>query len=264
MKKPKFPNTDNDAFRKASVGRTAEERSKLYYREKAKNDFRSTLLGGIFSLFGSSSNIDNSRKNTPKKKTVNKRTERKLAEHKNRKQQKIKNTVLDYVRSERSPKLISDFSDGVAKFLLDLTSEQLTSRQYNYLRSTISLVTSEVLSGLLKEEIKMINNLKTYIKVGKCIYEVGLVINEELGKVDFDKARIRTVNPQDEHYRAFLKKHSQIQKYYIKNDFAECLSKAEIEQGIKCPRAAWLSRQSNISKNFESPNGCPYYHYCWG
>ena len=31
MKKTKFPNTDNDAFRKASVGRTAKERSKLYY-----------------------------------------------------------------------------------------------------------------------------------------------------------------------------------------------------------------------------------------
>jgi len=171
---------------------------------------------------------------------------------------------LDYVRSERSPKLISDFSDGVAKFLLGLTSKQLTNRQYNYLRSTISLVTAEVLSGLLKKEIKMVNDLKTYIKVGKCIYEVGLVINEELGKVEFDKARIRMVNDRDKHYRAFLKKHSQIQKYYIKNDFTECLSKAEIGQGIKCPRAMWLSRQSDISKNFDSSNGCPYYHYCWG
>ena len=180
------------------------------------------------------------------------------------KQQKIKNTVLDYVRSERSPKLISDFSDGVAKFLLGLTSEQLTNRQYNYLRSTISLVTSEVLSGLLKEEIKMINNLKTYIKVGKSIYEVGLVINEELGKVEFNKSQIRKVNAQDEHYRAFLKKHSQIQKYYIKNDFTECLTKEEIGQGIKCPRAVWFSRQSDISKNYDSQNGCPYYHYCWG
>lgn len=259
-----FKGTDKKAFNKAGKEKTPKARSDRYHKEKRKNEIKSAIKDGISSLLSGSSNASNRRKNTPVPKTVDKRTERKLTEHKNRKQQKIKNTVLDYVRSERSPKLISDFSDGVAKFLLGLTSEQLTNRQYNYLRSTISLVTSEVLNGLLKEEIKMINNLKTYIKVGKCIYEVGLVINEELGKVDFDKARIRTVNPQDEHYRAFLKKHSQIQKYYIKNDFTECLSKAEIEQGIKCPRAAWLNRQSNISKNFESPNGCPYYHYCWG
>lgn len=259
-----FPGTDKKAYIKANAGKTREERSRIYYKEKAKNERKSAILGGILSFLGDSHKRKNKLNNTQSTKTVDKRTERKLAEHKNRKQQKIKNTVLDYVRSERSPKLISDFSDGVAKFLLGLTSEQLTNRQYNYLRSTISLVTSEVLSGLLKEEIKMINNLKTYIKVGKCIYEVVLVINEELGKVEFDKARIRTVNAQDEHYRAFLKKHSQIQKYYIKNDFTECLSKAEIEQGTRCPRAVWFSRKSDISKNFDSQNGCPYHHYCWG
>jgi hypothetical protein len=259
-----FKGTDTKAFAKAGKEKTPQARSARYQREKRKNEIKGAIKDGLSSLFSGSSNVSNRRKNAPGSKAVDKRTERKLAEHKNRKQQKIKNTVLDYVRSERSPKLISDFSDGVAKFLLGLTSEQLTNRQYNYLRSTISLVTSEVLSGLLKEEIKMINNLKTYIKVGKYIYEVGLIINEKLGKVEFDKAQIRTVNAQDEHYRAFLKKHSQIQKYYIKNDFTECLSKAEIEQGIKCPRAVWLSRQRDISKNFDSPNGCPYYNYCIG
>ena len=259
-----FKGTDTKAFAKAGKEKTPQARSARYQREKRKNEIKGAIKDGLSSLFSSSSNVSNRRKNAPTQKAVDKRTERKLAKHKNRNQQKVKNTILDYVRSKRSPKLISDFSDGVAKFLLDLTSEQLTNRQYNYLRSTISLVTSEALSGLLKEEIQMINNLKTYIKVGECIYEVVLVINEELGKIEFDKTRIRTVNAQDEHYRAFLKKHSQIQKYYIKNDFTECLSKVEIEQGLKCPRAVWFSRQSDISKNYASPNGCPYYHYCWG
>ena len=259
-----FPGTDKKAFAKAGKEKTPKARSVRYHKEKRKNEIKGAIKDGLASLFRGSSNVSNRRKNAPTPRAVDKRTERKLAEHKNRKQQKIKKTIMDYVRSERSPKLISDFSDGVAKFLLGLTSEQLTNRQYNYLRSTISLVTSEVLTGLLKEEIKMINNLKTYIKVGKCIYEVGLVINEELGKVEFDKNRVRAVNTQDEQYRTFLKKHTQIQKYYIKNDFTECLTKEEIGQGIKCPRAVWLSRQRDISKNFGSPNGCPYYNYCIG
>ncbi|MBQ7760536.1 MAG: hypothetical protein IJ400_00635 [Clostridia bacterium] len=259
-----FKGVDRNAFRKAGKAKckSKKERSKIYYAQKAKNlakkqsknKKRSVVKDGIKQFFTPSTQPRSSRlrRNANNKRISNKPIRSKTVNE--------KITIFDYIRTSRSPKLISSFSNGLATTLIGLIPADMSNKEYNYIRSGIALITSEILNRIFEEEIKTAERIKLFYKIGKKIYEVTVYVNGKLDELDYK--RFKRVSKFDRTYRKFIKDNPRIQQLYHKDNMLVCLTKEEIEKGKVCPRKVLLERITDIKREDNTPNGCPYYNYC--
>lgn len=247
-----FPGTDKKAFRKGAKGKTSKERSKIYHREKRKNKIKKVLQ----ALFGNGNLHTSSSTKMAKKPTQKKEMSQKVVTH-----YRYKKTVLDSLRNYRSPGIISDISNSLAAFIVKTTGQGLDDKTKNILRSTIAFVSSEVVNKIFEEEIVAIERVKLFIKIGKTIYKIGILLDEEGNSIKWDD-KIKPVSTKSWGYKRFLRKHPTIASYYDKEN---CLSKQEILSGRNCAKKLILAKkevEQNPREN--APNLCEYYYYCHG
>lgn len=254
-----FKGTDLDAWKKASKYKSKRKRKEVYYEEKEKNlakkETKSKTTGGltkgikeIFTL------LSNPKSSTPKTICENNETRKKSRKFKQ------KNTIFDYIRTYRSPKLISTFSNGLAITVTKLIPFEMSNNECNYVRSEIAFITSEVLNRIFEEEIKTVEKIKLFYKIGKNVYKITVYVNEKLNELD--SKEFKRVSHLDISYRRFLRDNAQLKPLYSNDGTANCLTKEEIEKGKVCPRRALLEKIADIKKDIDTPNGCPYYNYC--
>ena len=174
---------------------------------------------------------------------------------------KYKEMILDKLREYRSPKVISSISDSLAEFIVKSTTKELTNSQKNTIRSIIALATSEALNKAFEEELKVVDKVKTFVKVGKVVYKVILWYDEHSKTYRPDLKHIKKIPEYSIQYKYFLFKHPKLKEIY---NTQNCLTLAEVKSGKRCLKRERLERDymANANKTLETPNSCPYYYYC--
>lgn len=219
-----FKGTNKRAWDKAKVGKTPAQRSKIYHKEKAKDEKRGSNVESPKppkSIQSFSMPRDYPRYNLPKANSIpTSKPERTkpLAETKPL-PQKVKyvpkQLILDDIREYRSSKLISNISNGLATIIMKTTrSRQMTNDGMNLIRSSVALVTSEVLNKALEKPLKIIDNIKMFIKVGKTIYKIILWFNEKTENYEIKQESVQKVSPFSSEYKYFLQENPTIKKVY--------------------------------------------------
>ena len=181
--------------------------------------------------------------------------------HKHVRKYERKRVILDKLREYRSPKVISSISDSLAEFIVKATAQELTNSQKNTIRSIIALATSEALNKAFEEELKVVDKVKTFIKVGKVVYKVILWYDEQSKTYRPDLKHIKKIPEYSIQYKFFLFKHPKLKEIY---NTQNCLTLAEVKSGKRCLKRERLERDymANANKTLETPNSCPYYYYC--
>lgn len=188
-----YKGTDMKAYKKAGLkGKTAKQRSEIYYKEKKKNEIKRDILG-LFS-FPSFSCAKISK--TKKKRYV------------------LKENLLDYIRKQRSPKLISNAAHVFSIVMVKSFGKKLTNKEKDFVRSSMALVISETLNKVLEKPLGVIENIKMFIKVGKAIYKVILKLNEYTREYELDN-NIFEVDETDNEYKTFLIEYPKIKNKYM-------------------------------------------------
>ena len=249
-----FPGTDKAAFKKGAKGKTPAERSRIYHREKLKNE-RKELVQAAFGVGASTGNHRPKIKSTP--------TKRKVQTPKSKKTYRYKKTIIDGLRDYRSSEIVSNVSNALAIFIVKTTGRRLDNKEKNILRSTIAFVSSEVFNKIFEEELEVIETIKLFIKIGKTIYKIGAWLDEQDNSVKVNDKEIKCVSALSLEYRAFLRKYPTISSYY--KEMANCLSKQEVLSGKKCEKRLILQRKGVEQNDVQiAPNFCEYYNYCHG
>ena len=253
-----FKGTDADAYKKASGEKTPKKRSERYYKEKAKNEKKKSLFSTDNYKFHSVkrsavTSLNATVKNTNKFRSLNKPNKRKL-------DFRCKKTIIDDLRNYRNSEFISKACDVFAVAVVKTTGKDLSNREKNLLRSTISFVAAEVFNKVFEEEKEFVEKVKLYIKIGKFIYKVISWIDEETKEIQVERKAEKLMFETLE-YKTFLSKYPSINSYYRLAE--HCLSKDEVLNGRKCLKVSLLASK-NIEKNNkeEAPNLCEYYNYC--
>lgn len=216
-----FKGTDIDAFNKASIGRTKGERRKLYYENKNKNEqVKKRKSSSKKSVNKGCMHVNQEKnRNAQKNQTVWK----KVAPNHKKNKYVPKRLILDDIRDFRSSRIISNISNRLATILMKLgRTNAMSNNQMNVLRSTIAFITSETLNKAFEKPLKIVDNIKMFIKVGKLVYKVILRYNETLNVYFVDEKRVKTIKENSHQYKSFLKKMS-INKKCKNNDSVSCL-----------------------------------------
>ena len=245
-----YKGTDPVAYKKASKGKTPELRSKIYYKEKAKNEKKFT-----FSKIGNDKKYVNIKEKQIKTTTINNSIIQ-------RNKFRYRKTIIDELRNYRSSKIVSKVCDVLATTIIKTTGDNLNNKDKNILRSTISFVASEVFNKVFEEQREFIEKVKLYIKMSKYIVRIVVWIDERTKELKIDnEAEVLSINNLE--YKNFLNKYPTVDSYYKSIDI--CLREEEIMQGKKCFKMSIL-KDKNIKKNKKSnaPNFCEYYNYCHG
>lgn len=189
-----YKGTDMEAYKKAGLkGKTVKQRSEIYYKEKKKNEIKRDILG-VFS-FPSFSCTKISK--TKKIRYV------------------PKENILDYIRKQRSPKLISNAVNDFSIVMVKSFGKKLTNKEKDFVRSSMALVISETLNMALEKPLGVIENIKMFIKVGKAIYKVILRLNEYKREYELDYNNIFEVTETDNEYKTFLIEYPKIKNKYM-------------------------------------------------
>lgn len=188
-----YKGTDLKAYKKAGQkGKTAKERSEIYYKEKKKNEIKRDILGA-FSL-PSRSCIRIS-----KKKQI---------------RYIPKENILDYIRKQRSSNLVSNAANSFSIVMVKSFGKKLTNKEKDFVRSSMALVISETLNKELKKPLEVIDNIKMFIKVGKVIYKVILKFNEYTREYELDHNNIFEVTETNKEYQSFLIEYPKLKNKY--------------------------------------------------
>ena len=191
-----YKGTDIKAYKKAGrKGKTSQQRSKIYYEEKRKNKIKKDILG-IFSFTNKNS----------------------VQLHKKKQKKYIpKENMLDYIRKQRSSKLIFNASNSFSLALTNIFGKKLDNKEKDIVRSVMALVVSETLNKSLEKPLQVIENIKMFIKVGKVIYKVVLKLNEYTNEYELDSNDIFEVDETSSEYQAFLFQYPRLKKEYELN-----------------------------------------------
>lgn len=202
-----YKGTDMKAYKKAGLkGKTAKQRSEIYYKEKMKNEIKREILG-VFAF--PSFNCTKISK-TKKIRYV------------------PKENILDYIRKQRSPKLISNAANGFSIVMVKSFGKKLTNKEKDFVRSSMALVISETLNKALEKPLGVIENIKMFIKVGKAIYKVILKLNEYTREYELDYNNIFEVAETDNEYKTFLIKYPKLKNKYMLVDSSTKLNKCPL------------------------------------
>lgn len=188
-----FKGTDLKAYKKAGrSGKTAKQRSVIYHREKKKNEIKRGIIG-LFSF--PSSNSIKIPKDVKSKYIPNE-------------------TVLDVIRKYRSSKFVSNISNSFSVILVKTFGKQLSSNEKDIVRSAVALVISETLNRALEKPLKVIENIKMFIKLEKTVYKVILKFNEYAKEYEIDANNVVKVDEKNIEYQIFLLKHPKLKNKY--------------------------------------------------
>ena len=255
-----YKGTDANAFKKASIEKTPKKRSERYYKEKAKNEKKKSLFSTNNYKFHSVkrsavTSLNATVKNTNKSRSLNKPNKRKL-------DFRCKKTIIDDLRNYRNSEFISKACDVFAVAVVKTTGKDLSNREKNLLRSTISFVAAEVFNKVFEEEKEFVEKVKLYIKIGKFIYKVISWIDEKTNEIRMEET-VERVPFKIPGYKTFLSKYPSVNAYYKLTE--TCLSKDEILSGRRCLKSSLLAdKNTEKNKKEEAPNFCEYYNYCHG
>ena len=245
-----FENTDSDAYLKARKGKTPEERSKIYHREKAKNlgkkesENTGSLLKSLFHGLLTSESKSKSKLPQQREHSVVKTSSTSLN----------KETILkklDY----KSSKGVLQTCDSVNNFVLKNTGKSLTELEKNIIKSTVSFVAKEIFNKVFEEQKDFFKKVEMYIKVGKTIYKIISWIDKQ------SEEKIEILSDEYHKYQEFLKRYPKVKQYYQERD--KCLSKEQILRGEQCPKIMGLIKNKTKKNNpQDAPNLCEYYNFC--
>lgn len=189
-----YKGTDYKAYKKAGQkGKTKKQKSEIYYKEKRKNERKKDILR-VFSFLGKSST------KISKNKQIS---------------YNPKENILDYIRKQRSPKLISNAANDFSIVMVKSFGKKLTNKEKDFVRSSMALVISETLNMSLEKPLGVIENIKMFIKVGKAIYKVILRLNEYKREYELDYNNIFEVTETDNEYKTFLIEYPKIKNKYM-------------------------------------------------
>ncbi|MCM1260773.1 MAG: hypothetical protein NC182_06545 [Prevotella sp.] len=217
-----FKGTNAEAYKRAKRGKTKKERSRIYYKEKEKLEKHSSFFSTFKDLiFGS-----NSKENyIPKKKETPISTISKIKPKTHRIKFVPQKLILDEIRNYRSSKIISHISDGLATILVKISCNDMSNDQKNMLRSTIAFIASETINKSLEKPLKVIDNIKMFVKVSKVVYRVLMYFDEKLNEYCINKNEIVAVRNNDSEYLAYLDKHPRIKEIEKRNEVLDYLGK---------------------------------------
>lgn len=217
-----FKGTNTEAYKRASRGKTKKERSRIYYQEKKKLEKHSSFFSTSKDLIFDSNSKEN---NVPKKKKTPISTTSKI-EHKTQRTKFVpQKSILDDIRDYRSSKIISHISDGLATILVKISCNDMSNDQKNMLRSTIAFIASETINKSLERPLKVIDNIKMFVKVSKVVYRVLMYFDEKLNEYCINKNEIVAVRSNDSEYLAYLDKHPKIKWLEKKFEILDYLGK---------------------------------------
>lgn len=172
-----FRGTDRDAYKKAAKGKTPEERSKIYYQEKAKNEKilnqtkRFQKIQSIDS-FVKPKSLSNDLYYSPRTKyKQNPLSTRTVSTtHKNSCQTQQKKNVKQQLKKSSSviwDKTLNSLSDAVKDKIVDLTLELI----------------KENTNEQIEKIIDTYQTVEKYIKVAQKIYKIIVEIDKKLNKL---------------------------------------------------------------------------------
>ncbi len=220
-----FKGTDRKAYEKASKGKTPNARSRIYKREKAKNELINQLKMSFSNREKRSKNsnvVNHSILPTGFKKdssfaSVKSKNKVKSFSGENKKQKNVKyipkQLILDDIREYRSSKIISNVSNVLATFIMKTaTNKKIDNYQKNLIRSSVALITSEVINKSLEKPLRVIDNIKLFIKVGKVVYKMILWFNEKIQNYEVKENSINKSSIITSEYRTFMKEYPQIKE----------------------------------------------------
>ncbi|MDE6284145.1 MAG: hypothetical protein K2M17_00145 [Bacilli bacterium] len=200
-----FKGTDKDAYKKASRGKTPQKRSKLYKKEKAKNDKRRERKEMTQSIVTSLFTPRISKQQIRIKPTVIRTTQvRQLPKYVE------KRTILDDVRDYRSSKIVSNVANSLATFVVRCGGRQWDNDTKNLVRSSIALAISEVTNKVLEKPMEIVDNIKLFIKVGKVIYKIIAWIDKVTNLWATDDSSVSMVMENDIEYVSYIRKYPRL------------------------------------------------------
>lgn len=217
-----FKGTNIEAYKRAKIGKTKRERSRIYYKEKEKLEKRPSFFTPFKDLiFGTKSkeNYISKKKITP-------------TSSMNKIKPKIQKTkfvpqklILDEIRDYRSSKIISHISNGLATILVKKSCNEMSNDQKNILRSIIAFIASETIVKSLEKPLKVIDNIKMFVKVNKVVYKVLMYYDEKSNEYCINKNEIVAVRNNDYEYLEYLDKHPKIKWLGKKSEILDYLGK---------------------------------------
>lgn len=215
-----YKGTDKEAYKIASKGKTKEEKSRIYKRENAKNERKYFSNNIVWAENKEVKHIVKSSTINNIPSTKNAKIQKSKTKSKNKRKFIPKQLLLDDLRDDRSSKTVSNISNILATFIVKSTAKKgLTNYEKNVLRSTIAFVSSEVINKVLEKPLKVIDNIKMFIKVGKFIYKVSVWFDERNKCLKTDCSSVKKVSNYSLEYRKFLHDHPKINTEYYKNNY---------------------------------------------
>ncbi len=198
-----YKGTNKVAYGRAKKGKTKKERSKIYNIEKKKLEKHFSIINFIKVT---------SKRNSEEKNIKNNNHLNKNKRRKSKNKYVPKKLILDEIREHMTSKILSHISNDLATFLIRTTCKDLSNDQKNMLRSAIAFITSETISKALERPLKVIDNIKMFIKVNKTIYKVLMYFNEKENEFCIDENKITKVNKFNLEYLKYLNKHQKVKQ----------------------------------------------------
>ncbi|MCI8729507.1 MAG: hypothetical protein HFK07_06775 [Clostridia bacterium] len=200
-----FKGTDKDAYKKASRGKTPQKRSKLYQKEKAKNEKRRERKETAQSIFSS-----HYTPKIPKQPIRIKPSAIRTTKVRQVPQYVEKRTILDDVRDYRSSKIVSNVANSLATFVVRCGGRQWDNDTKNFVRSSIALAISEVTNKVLEKPLEIVDNIKLFIKVGKTIYKIIAWIDKVTNLWVTDDKSVSIVMENDIEYVSYTRQYPRL------------------------------------------------------
>ena len=204
-----FKGTNKKAYKRAKRGKTKKDRSRIYYQEKKKLEKSFFIFEWIKKLL-IGFNIKET--NIPKKKVTTTFVISKTKTRTSKTKYVPKKIILDEIRDYRSSKIISHISDRMATIFVKTSCKNMSNDQKNILRSTIAFIASETINKSLEKPLKLIDNIKMFIKVNKIVYKVLMYFDKKLNEYCIDEDKITVVRNNDSEYLKYLDKHPKIKR----------------------------------------------------
>jgi len=125
-----------------------------------------------------------------------------------------RNSIFDKINTKRNNEIIIKSSRFIVENILKISNPGFNKNELDNLSGFLSLVISESISLVFKEEVILSTTIKTYLSVGKKVYKVMVYINDKYEVSISDEFSF--ANPNDiEDYKRFNKQHLKaIEIYY--------------------------------------------------
>lgn len=212
-----FKGTDKDAYAKASKGKTPKQRSKIYYREKAKNEreLEKSTISTLqqTDLLKTSRSLSTGIKQTPRIQDNSYVSVARnfSASYKSKPEIQPKINIIQQLKNLNSiiwDKTLDGLSDAIKDKIVDLTLELIKNN------------TNEQIERI----IDVYQTIEKYIKVAQKIYKVTIEINDKINKFSIkyeqqnDEDSKLKYNKEYERNKAIYLKHEGISNYIIIRD----------------------------------------------